>query len=105
MRLTKTEVLETATCEHTGTASAASSASTSATLLLGLLNVDGLGLRLRVVAALLRLTTVSLLGRGRVVTLLGWSTVALLGLTVTLLGVSCESEKVAIDREYRSEGK
>lgn len=80
---TKTQVFETATCEHTGTAGAASSsAATSAALLLGLLDVDRLRLGLRVVAALLRLATVSLLRR--------WWVVTLLGLTVALLlGVAC----------------
>lgn len=61
-----------------------------------MLNVDGLGLGLRVVAALLRLTAVRLLRRGRVVALLRLLAIALLGLTVALLGVSCRFDKVAV---------
>lgn len=80
---TKTEVLEAATGEHTGTARAARAWTAAAALvLLWLLHVDRLGLGLRVVA-LLRLATVRLLRRRRVVTLLRGL------LAVALLGVSC----------------
>lgn len=84
----ETEVLETAACKHTGAAGAAGTGAASAALLLGLLDVDGLGLGLRIVA-LLRLAAVGLLGWWRVVALLGL-TVTLLRLAVALLRVACE---------------
>lgn len=84
---TKTKVLETAAGEHTGTARAATGTGTSATLLLRLLDINGLGLGLRVVA-LLRLTTVCLLRRRGVVTLLRLA-VAWLATVTALLRVAC----------------
>jgi len=92
---TETEILKTATGEHTGTARAAGCSASSATLLLWLLNVYGLRLGLRVVA-LLGLATVSLLRRGRVVTLLGLTTVAL---AVTLLLLLLRVAWINIKRE------
>ncbi|KAI3483932.1 hypothetical protein L1887_53088 [Cichorium endivia] len=93
----ETEVLETAACKHTGTAGAAGTGAASAALLLGLLDVDGLGLGLRVVA-LLRLAAVGLLGWWRVVALLGL-TVTLLRLAVALLRVACEMKAKSKETE------
>ncbi len=67
-RTYRDKVLETAAGEHTGTARSATGTGTGAHPSLRLLNVDGLSW-LRVVA-LLRLTTVRLLRRRGVVTLL-----------------------------------
>ena len=95
----KTEVLETAAREHTSTARAAGTWASSSAALLGLrlLNVDGLRLGLPIVA-LLGLTAVGLLRRGRIVALLRRL------LTVPLLRVACgkgKRKRVARDDNTR----